>query len=93
MHLQNKTTTKKPYTFKLIKSQIILMESKIKTQLSKKDPPPKKKNNNPYNHTEVMRRPADGSIDQSIEGKENVLDSSSVSFPVKVRWGRQSEPL
>ena len=43
MHLQNKTTTKKPYTFKLIKSQIILMESKIKTQLSKKDPPPKKK--------------------------------------------------
>ena len=84
MHLQNKTTTKKPYTFKLIKSQIILMESKIKTQLSKKDP---------YNHTEVMRRPADGSIDQSIEGKENVLDSSSVSFPVKVRWGRQSEPL
>ena len=92
MHLQNKTTTKKPYTFKLIKSQIILMESKIKTQLSKKDPPPQKKNN-PYNHTEVMRRPADGSIDQSIEGKENVLDSSSVSFPVKVRWGRQSEPL
>ena len=93
MHLQNKTTTKKPYTFKLIKSQIILMESKIKTQLSKKDPPPKKKKHNPYNHTEVMRRPADGSIDQSIEGKENVLDSSSVSFPVKVRWGRQSEPL
>ena len=40
-----------------------------------------------------MRRPADGSIDQSIEGKENVLDSSSVAFPVKVRWGRQSEPL
>lgn len=92
MHLQNKTTTKKPYTFKLIKSQIILMESKIKTQLSKKDPPPPKKKK-PYNHTEVMRRPADGSIDQSIEGKENVLDSSSVSFLVKVRWGRQSEPL
>lgn len=86
---QNKTTTKKPYTFKLVKSQIILMESKMKIQLSKKDSLPK----NPYNHTEVMRRPADSSIDQSIEGKENVLDSSSVSFPVKVRRGRQSEPL
>ena len=39
-----------------------------------------------------MRPPVDGFIDQLTEGKENVLDISSTSFPVKDTLKQQLEP-
>lgn len=55
---------------------MILMNLKIKTQFSKKDFP---KN---YIPAKFRRPPVDGFIDQLIQGKETVLDTSSASLTI-----------
>ena len=70
----------KIHTFKIIKSPMILMKLKIKPVFQEIF---SQNNQTNYNPTEVMRPWVDSFIDQLIEGKETVLDTSSPSFIVQ----------